>query len=320
MGRFQNGILCGLLILICCGCATHHPGLSSSGEKWGIYELDLHSDEVNLLYGTDDEISGLSSDLTGNQLVFSRGVDGSEYEKTEIFRLDLSTLQATRLTQNENWDLYPVWSPDGSRIAFLSWREVTLDIYIMDTDGKNQNLLYDSGFHDADLDWVGNTIAFTSQDRIWTMDEDGGNPKPLTEHPRAGEWGAANLPFGDYDPRISPDGTQIVFSRLVADELIHGNYDLYIIEADGSNIRNLTDTGYSQGLSSWSPNGEELLFILSAKGSQGIYDLYKITSDGSENINMTPDYFPDNFLIHGARYSNDGKAIYFIGQWWIGGE
>ena len=181
----------------------------------------------------------------------------------------------------------------------------------MDADGNNQNLLYDSGFHDADLDWVGDKIAFTSQDRIWTMDEDGENPRTLTDPPRAGEWGAANLPFGDYDPRISPDGTRIVFSRLVADDSIHGNYDLFIVDVDGSNIKNLTKTGYSQGLSSWSPNGEKLLYILSAKGEQGFYDLYEINSYGSDNKSITPAFFPNNFLIHGARYSADGKRDIF---------
>jgi len=149
------------------------------------------------------------------------------------------------------------------------------------------------------------------------MDENGTNSRVLTDPPRAGEWGAANLPFGDYDPRISPDGTRIVFSRLVADDSVHGNYDLFIVEADGSNIKKLTETGYSQGLSSWSPTGDKLLYILSAKGEQGFYDLYEINRDGSENISITPAFFPVNFLIRGARYSTDGTEIYFIGQWWI---
>ena len=306
-----------LFVLLFGGCTPKQPVFFSAGEKWGIYKLDLQSEEVSLLYDSEYEISGLSSDYSGRRLVFSQHVDGAEYENTEIYSLDLSTLEPTRLTQNENWDLYPVWSPDGSQIVFLSWREATLDIYLMDADGKNQTLLFDSGFHDADLDWVGDKIAFTSQDRIWTMDEDGGNPKPLTDPPRAGEWGAANLPFGDYDPRISPDGTRIVFSRLVADDSIHGNYDLFIVEADGSNIKNLTETGYTQGLSSWSPNGEKMLYIISAKEEQGFYDMYEINRDGSEKLSITPAFFPADFLIHGARYSIDGKEIYFIGQWWI---
>jgi Tol biopolymer transport system component len=309
-------ILWGVFVLLCFGCAEQQPSISSVGENWGIYKLDLQSKEVNLLYGAEREISGLSRDLAGKRLVFSQHVDGSEYENTEIYTLDLFTLEPTRLTQNENWDLYPVWSPDGSQIAFLSWRDATLDIYLMDADGNNQNLLYDSGFHDADLDWVGDKIAFTSQDRIWIMDKDGGNPSPLTDPPRAGEWGAANLPFGDYDPRISPDGTRIVFSRLIDDQSVHGNYDLFIGDENGSQIQNLTGTGYSQGLSSWSPNGEKLLYILSAKGEQGFYNLYEINRDGTENISITPAYFPANFLIHGARYSADGKEVYFIGQWW----
>ncbi|MCJ7832385.1 MAG: hypothetical protein MUP92_02940 [Actinobacteria bacterium] len=39
------------------------------------------------------------------------------------------------------------------------------------------------------------------------MDSDGSDARPITDPPRVGEWGNAVLPFGDYDPRISPDGT-----------------------------------------------------------------------------------------------------------------
>ena len=316
MYRSQKLILWVVFVLLCFGCAGQQPSISSSGETWGIYKLDLQSEEVNLLYGAEREISGLSLDPSRKRLVFSQQVDGSEHENTEIYTLDLSTFEPARLTNNENWDLYPVWSPDGSQIAFLSWRNTTLDIYLMDADGNNQTLLYDSGYHDADLDWVGNKIAFTSQDRIWIMEEDGSDPRPLTDPPRAGEWGQANLPFGDYDPRLSPDGARVVFSRLVDDESVHGNYDLYIMDLDGSSLKNLTMTGYSQGLSSWSPGGEKLLYIISAIGKQGVYDLSSINSDGSENISLTPTYFPVHFLIHGARYSADSAAVYFIGQWW----
>jgi len=298
------------------GCAQQQAEFSSAGEIWGIYELDLLSEEVKLLYGAEGELSGLSLDIQGNQLVFSQIMAGTEYENSEIITLDLSTRETARLTQNQQWDLYPVWSPDGSQIAFLSWRDLTLDIYLMDADGNNQTMLYDSGYHDADLDWVGDKIAFTSQSRIWIMEEDGSDPRPLTDPPRAGEWGQANLPFGDYDPRLSLDGARVVFSRLVDDESVHGNYDLYIMDLDGSNLKNLTMTGYSQGLSSWSPDGDKLLYIISAIGEQGIYDLSSINSDGSENISLTPIFFPVHFLIHSARYSADGTGVFFVGQWW----
>jgi TolB protein len=304
------------LVMLIFGCSTQPREFNSTGEIWGIYQLDLETETVLKLYGADQEISGLSLDSTGENLVFSQMTGGAGYEYTEIYSLSPRDLAPTRLTENSNWDLYPVWSPDGTQIAFLSWRDSTLDIYLMEVTGANQILLYDSGFHDADIDWVGDQIVFTSEGRIWSMDSDGLNPRPLTDPPRAGEWGKANLPFGDYDPRISPDGTRVLFSRLINDESVHGNYDLYLVDTAGSSLENLTGTGYSQGLSSWAPSGEEFLFIVSAINDRGVYDIYSIKLDGSDYKLLTPEYFPADFLIHSARYSADALSVYFVGQWW----
>jgi len=293
-----------LMVILFSTCSAQPKEFSSAGETWGIYQLDLETGQVNTLYGTEQELSGLSLNAAGDWLVFSQMTGGTGYEFSEIYTLSILDRGLSRLTDNSNWDLYPVWSPDGSEIAFLSWRDSTLDIFLMDATGTNQALLYDSGFHDADIDWVGDKIVFTRQDRVWIMDSDGKNPRPITDPPRAGEWGQANLPFGDYDPRLSPDGTEIVFSRMIGDESTHGNYDIFQVNLDGSALLNLTKTGFSQGLSSWSPSGETILFIVSASGDKGLYDLYSINKDGSDNHQISPEYFPANFLIHSKKVNN----------------
>lgn len=103
---------------------------------------------------------------------------------------------------------------------------------------------------------------------------------------------------------------------MISDESVHGNYDLYLMGLDGSNLINLTNTGYSQGLSSWSAKGDKILYILSAKGEQGLYDLYSIKADGMDNQLLNPETLPPELLIQGARYASDGLSVYFIGQWW----
>jgi Tol biopolymer transport system component len=306
-----------LLIGFLQACSAQPELFSSGGETWGIYRINLETGLIQTLYAVDDELSGLSIDSAGERLVFSQMLGGSGYEYSEIYTLDLLDGNLDKLTENEFWDIYPVWSPDGTQIAFLSWRGTTLDIYLMDSEGTNQTLLYDSGFHDADLDWAGDQIVFTSESKIWIMDSDGSNARVITDPPQAGQWGQANLPFGDYDPRISPDGSRMVFSRLIKDDSVHGNYDLYIMDLDGSNLTNLTNTGYTQGLSSWSTKGDKVLFIVSGMGDQGLYDLYSIKADGTENKLINPETIPPDFLIHDAKYARDDSSIYFIGQWWI---
>jgi Tol biopolymer transport system component len=286
------------------------------GERWGIYSMDLSTQDVASIYGSPDEIANLDLNSAGDRIAFSQKADGQEQKNFEIFTIGTDGQELERLTRNGYMDTYPAWSPDGTQIAYLSWPDTTLDIYRMQSDGSQAGLLYDSGGHDADIDWVGDRIVFTRDSRIWIMQSDGTDARPLTDPPRAGETGNANLPFGDYDPRISPDGSQVVFERLVDDASPHGNYDLFMIRIDGTGLRRLTETGYSQGMAGWSPAGDLLIYIVTAEGGNGVFDAYILRPDGSGNRNITPDSFPVNFLLHMAVFSNSASTVYFIGEWW----
>jgi len=284
-------------------------------DRWGIYRLGIDTQIIDLLYSSPFEIANLRLNSAGERLVFSQKV-GGDSSSEEIFTLSTDGNGLRRITDNGFWDLYPVWSPDGSRVAFLSQRASSLGIYVMNADGSDAKQLYDSSSHEADIDWTGDRIVFTKDSSIWMMQSDGTGVRQITNPPRAGEWGDANLPFGDYDPRISPDGERVVFGRLVDDQSPHGNYDFFIIDIESSNEFRLTQTGYSQGLASWSNSGDQVVYIVAAIGNTGQYDLYMMNADGTENRNITPQYFPPEFLCHWAVFSTDDKAVYFIGEWW----
>jgi TolB protein len=286
--------------------------------RWGLYELDLASNDVRLIYSSSDEINGsaLRLNVQGDTLVFAQRVDGATDEDYEICSVRTDGTGFRRLTSNNYMDLYPAWSPDGVQIAFISLRDKSLDIYVMDADGQGERLLFDSGFHDADIDWGVDGIAFTSNDRVWTVREDGTQPRQVTGPRRAGEWGKANLPFGDYDPRQSPRGSEIVFERLEDDSSPNGDYNLYLIHGDGSGETRLTVTGYSQGLASWDHLGTRIVYTVAAIAGAGVYDLYMINADGTNGRNITPGYFPDTFLAHAATFSADDSRVLFVGEWW----
>ncbi|MBT6605539.1 hypothetical protein HOB36_10670 [Candidatus Bathyarchaeota archaeon] len=285
-------------------------------DEWGIYELDLEDGTVTPVFTGPDELTTIRLDPTSELFAVSMKTGGTGYEHTELYTVGIDGADLTRLTDNEYWDLYPSWSPDGEEIGFLSFRDQTLDIWVTDADGENQRLLYDSGGHDADLHWVGDVIAFTRDSQIWVMNSDGTDARRLTDPPRAGEWGETVLPFGDYDPRVSPDGSQIVFERLVDDSTIHGNYDLFLINIGESSETRLTDSGWTQGLVSWSNDGQKLVYTVSAVGLEGRYDLFLIEPDGSGMEDVTSEIFPPGFMANSAIFSMNDSSIYFIGNWW----
>jgi Tol biopolymer transport system component len=284
---------------------------------WGIYSLNLSTQDVELIWSCNETISYLCLNHAGDEFAFSNGISGTLDAGSEVFVIGLDGTGLQQLTNNSYPDLYPCYSPDDSQIAFLSMRRSTLDIYVMSSDGSDEKMLYDSGFHDADINWGSSgRIAFTRNSQIWTMNDDGSDARQVTNPPNAGVQGNANLPFGDYDPRFSPDGTKIAFERLDADTSPHGNYTLYIVGATGTGETKLTDTGYSQGLAIWSHSGDKLVYIVAAVGSVGKYDIHMMDSDGSNDRNITPDYFPASFLCQSAMFSKDDSKVYFTGQWY----
>ena len=143
----------------------------------------------------------------------------------------------TRLTDSPGMDMQPDWSPDGSKIAFVSIRSGTNEIYIMDADGSNQTrITAPTPPHDPQRStyWAqretpvwspdGSKIVFTSvrdgnQADIYVMDADGSNEVRITTNPGS-----------DSNPTWSPDGSKIAFESD-RDQITA----IYVMDADGSN-------------------------------------------------------------------------------------
>jgi Tol biopolymer transport system component len=286
--------------------------------EYGLYVFDLATEKVKLLYSTDNEIytSALRLNTQAGKLAFAQKTGGANDENMEIYTVDTNGENLKRLTDNSYMDLYPAWSPDGTRIAFLSRRDSDLDIYMMNADGSDQHLFYDSGLNDADIDWAGDTIVFTSGFKIWSIRDDGTGLAEVTSPADAGQWGTANLPIGDYDPRLTPDGSKIVFERLEDPESTHGRYNIFTVNSDGTEETRLTDTNYAQGLGSWSHSADRIVYGVAAINDEGKYDMYLMNSDGSDSHSITPECFAASFLCHSPIFSQDDSEIYFIGQWY----
>lgn len=197
---------------------------------------------------------------------------------------------------------YPVWSPDGTKVAFVSDKDGNYEIYVVHLDGSGITNLTNHPAFDSRLDWSpdGTRIAFVSDraegDEIFVMNADGSNVRQLTDQP----WSSYSLAW-------SPDGKRIAYSREARhkDKAIHSQ--IFVMNADGTRPIQLTHTKADNVAPAWSPDGARIAFASNRDGEWGDYQIYVMNSDGSAQTRLTYSEAWDT----APAWSPDGKQIAF---------
>ena len=96
----------------------------------------------------------------------------------------------------------------------------------------------------------------------------------------------AGGPHREYNHAFSPDGATIAFDAHAAGawESDDGRWELWLMNADGSGRRRLTDNAVNDWGPSWSPNGARIVFL---SGRSDVYDIYTLAADGSDRRRLT---------------------------------
>lgn len=194
----------------------------------------------------------------------------------------------------------------------------SFDIFVADLEGNiTAQLTTEPGYDaEATVSPKGDKIVFTSTRsgdlELWTMNIDGSDKKQITD-----ELGYDGGAF------FSPDGTKLIFrsSRpkteaeikkykdLLADGLVEPtDMELYICDADGSNLKQLTNLGNANWSPFFHPSGNKILFSSNHEAVRGFpFNLYLIDIDGKNLERVTHGETFDAFPV----FSNDGKYLAF---------
>jgi TolB protein len=172
------------------------------------------------------------------------------------------------------------WSPDGSKIAYISNPSGDCEIYIMDAiPGAQPHQLTHLGIPNlSNCAWSpdGTQIAYmalVSMDpvvwKIYIVPSTGGPARALI----GADSGSST------SPAWSPDGSRIAFSSKRS-----ANSEIYVVPAEGGEPVQLTDDPASDGRPAWSPDGLQIAFESNRAGND---DLWLISSDGSNPTQIT---------------------------------
>lgn len=222
-------------------------------------------------------------------------------------------------------DANPDWSPDGAKILFpLMPAHGPSEIFVMNADGTGLKQLTHctgvcNGMGVGKWSPDGSQIVYSvaenpirpdgwaTRECLWIMQADGSHAVQFTKPP---------LPtsIADNSPAWSPDGKQILFAR---NRQANGSYDqqaLFLINRDGTGLKQVTPWELEAGNERWSPNGTRILFQSLGSFPDGTTpQLYTIFPDGTHLVQLTtnerntwPAWSPDGTKIIFAHRSTTG--------------
>ena len=284
---------------------------------------------------------GFHADLSpdGSRIVYSSCEFRDEFDGYEIATVNIDGTNRRRLTSDRiRYDHYPVWSPDGDRIAFLSVRGPEYDVpfanlpkryklFTMDADGSDlrqvtpdslkgilwvgprwspdgEHLLFVESDDDVFNPGVGRLERKVNANTFFVIRADGSDLQPLGKTVVLPVW--------------SPDGSRIAYVDYgdAEDEL-----DIFTVSPDGSDVRKLTirtrgayvdDPRRSLRLE-WSPDGSEIAFVRHnyrrSSGENDAFGIFSVAVDGSGNERLIADFENHDKGLVRLAWSPDGSKL-----------
>lgn len=225
----------------------------------------------------------------GNFSLWQMNADGTD--KTRILR-----------TRGDAVALHPLWSPDGSMLAYTGadCETCLYNVFVMNADGSDLRSLsgFIGGGNYEDPQWSpdGSELLVVRADRdtgykdIYRIEPNGAGLRNLTETPEIDE----------FQPTWSPDEATIAYTSDQS-----GNRDIWTMTREGEFKRNLTDSQATEGAPTWSPDGAEIAYIRRDVGA-ATYDLWLMDANDGSHAHLLAD--SDRNMLAPA-WSPDGTQL-----------
>ncbi len=229
-----------------------------------------------------------------------------------------------QLTQSDSDNYSPTFSPDGTQIAFASFRTDNGEIYLMDLNGRiRQRVTYTTDFNDSSPVFLKtpNYLFYSSEPKssrdVKVVIQSSGSTPIYAGFNLTHIHSKITLPvlpvtFGARAPRASPAGNQIVYESNV-----DGNLELYLLDLDGVDLarfmpealehKRITFNETDDGSSTFFPDGKRIMFVSSRNE---VNQLYTVDIDGQNERHFNP----SGHDCYNPTVSPDGKTIAYVSE------
>lgn len=238
----------------------------------------------------------------------------------ELYGYDVEHGRTVNLTRNPaSYDTDGAWSPDGEKLAFLSWRDGYRQLYLLTLSPPRITRLGEFEVVGRHPVWSpdGTRLIYEARRRVrgpvdlYLVDltaplVEGVNPQALGD----------DIPGGVF-PAWSPDGVEIAFTSEM-----NGNAEIYTARIDGTGAGNRTQNPGWDVVPAWSPDGRRIAFY--SVRDTGSLNLYTMARDGSNvervgsaetvirtTLSWTPPLWSEDGAIIASVANLDGKAAIF---------